>query len=98
MIIKYRVPQYSNKVEKKEFIRETDKFLIHQVKGWGIDDIEERREAKISEYSRYFDSEREALTFIIERNKKRLESLKRETNEVNSGIHQLEKQLRELTT
>lgn len=57
MIIKWAVSSWLSKPEKKEYSRETEHFYIHAKNA-------RRRDAKISRYESYFDSEVEALEYI----------------------------------
>jgi hypothetical protein len=57
-IVRWYVSNYSSKPERKEFVRETDKFLIRK-RG-----PHERREAKVGSYYAYHATEEAALAAI----------------------------------
>lgn len=64
-IVKFAVSNYASKPARKEYARETDHFYVR---------ADKRRDAKISSYERYFDTEAEALEFIADRNAKQVHS------------------------
>ncbi len=58
VITKFVVGNWSDKPNKKEYARETEHFYVR---------ADKRRDAKISRYERYFDTEVEAIQFIADR-------------------------------
>lgn len=80
MIIKWTVSPYS-KPERQEYCKETEHFYMH-ARGRG-------RDAKISSYIRYFDSEAEALEYIRQREENKLEQ-KRVDRIKSAGVELLE--------
>lgn len=59
MIIKWTTSPYNTKPSRHEYCKETEHFYMH-ARGRG-------RDAKISSYTKYFDSEAEALEYIHQR-------------------------------
>lgn len=65
MIIKWTTSPYSTKPSRQEYCKETEHFYMH-ARGRG-------RDAKISTYTKYFDSEAEALEYIRQREENKVE-------------------------
>lgn len=87
MIIKWAVSSWLSKPEKKEYSRETEHFYIHAKNDRG-------RDAKISRYESYFDSEDDALQFIAEKSairarNKEIDQIKRHAVELLEALERL---------
>lgn len=89
---KYEIAKYGHSIKRVEYTKETDK-TVTLVTSWA-GKKSERRAAKNTDYSKYFDSELEAVQHLIVRTSLRLDACKRETNAENSALHQLQKRLR----
>ena len=59
MIIKWTTSPYNTKPSRQEYCKETEHFYMHAHR--------RGRDAKISSYTKYFDSEAEALEYIRQR-------------------------------
>lgn len=81
-IVKWAVRNWNDYPEKNEYEKETAHFYCGRSKSGSA-----RRDAKISRYERYFDSELEALEFIADRNAGRARS---------KEIHQIQRHAVEL--
>lgn len=77
--------KWGYKVEEMEITGETAMFVILP---------SGRREKKTGEYYFWFAGLSEALAYQVKRAKGNLEASKRETNRINTELHQLEKRLR----
>jgi hypothetical protein len=83
----YKTGKYSTKIEPCEITKETPKMVTVRVRfGKGTSD---RLESKVSDWHRYHNSESEALDFLIERAKQRVESFKKQTHQANTELGQL---------
>ena len=64
-MIKYKASKWKSTIESVEVVKETEKFVVlacNNAFGTGT-----RREAKVSDYSRYFDSWNEAHQYHVDR-------------------------------
>lgn len=89
-IIKWTVSPFNSPPARQEYSHETTKFYMH-ARGRG-------RDAKDSSWTRYFDSEQEALEFIRQRNEnkaeqKRVEQIKRHAVELLEALEIAEERL-----
>ena len=85
-MIKYMLIKHSCEIKKIDVIRETEKMII--VKGWSGC---ERREAKESDYCKWFDSLEEAKMFAVASLKNKLSVLNRQISDINTKLIAVEK-------
>jgi hypothetical protein len=84
---KYKVSGYSydDKIEAFEVIRETAAQVVFIDPGWS-GKLSERREHKVSDYHRWFDSEAAAAQFLIGYRTKQMEDAKRNYENARSRL------------
>jgi hypothetical protein len=69
-IVKWSVGNFSDKPERREYDKETAHFYIYSSGRMN----RARRDAKVSLYSKYFDSEADAIAFIANRSAAKIRS------------------------
>lgn len=85
-MIKYKATFWSLEVHKKIIEKETDKFVVFEN---GV------REAKESRYAKYFDTETDALKFLISNQSSKAESLKYSLTKIEQNVTKLRAKLAE---
>ncbi len=93
MPYKYRTSKYSHEIKKIEIIRETHRSIFLKKYSW---DDAERREPKISDYHRYFDSWNEAHTYLIIRTEKRIDAARIELDKAIIALNDIKEMKEEL--
>ena len=71
---KYKTESYSSKITEVEFVRETGSFITVREIDWDKK-TRERREKKISSYSKYHDTWLDAKQFLLERHRNEIQRL-----------------------
>jgi predicted metal-binding protein len=91
-VIKYKVTPYDIEVREVECVSETEKTVLvaaTKENGWSR---KEHREAKVSEFARYFNTREDAVAYLIERTKQNIRSKRAALVELEDWLAQLEKQ------
>ena len=91
----YRTTKYSDKIEAREIFKETEKCVFFKTPIWG-GKLRIDKEAKDSGYHKWWDSEREALQYLIAKSSMALTQLKRDTAAESSRLGQLQSRLRKM--
>ena len=72
-----------------QVVKETSAYVFLPQHNVGAFRRAERREAKVSSYERYFDTEAEALDYLIAKARSEVDRLKRATHSANSELGKL---------
>lgn len=75
----YRTGQYKPLIEPVEVIRETEKYVVISIDEWGKK--VERKDAKISQFHRYWKTWEEARDFLLERAEREVDSARFQLNQ-----------------